>query len=117
VGVCREREWNGCHFAKLPNTWELLVSRSRLTGGGYKPVYAAETGNREVVNDTLKRQRKLSGVNTGGDCKGTIEEASKLQRRCQNWGSPILSGQVQGLPVYCLRGIRRKDSTTCIQGI
>jgi len=84
MGVCREREWNGCHFAKLLITWELLVSRNRLTRGGCKPVYAAVQGNLTVVNDTFKRQRKLSGGNTGGDCKGTIDEASKLQKRCQN---------------------------------
>jgi len=32
-----------------------LVSRSRLAGGGSKPVYAAEIGNYDVVNDTFKR--------------------------------------------------------------
>jgi len=30
--------------------------------------------------------------------------------------SPIVSGQMQRLPVYCLRDIRRKDSMTFIQG-
>ena len=36
--------------------------------------------------------------------------------RCQNWGLGKISGQVQGLPVYCLQGIRRTGSMTCIQG-
>ena len=31
------------------------------------PVYAAVQGNRVVVNNTFKRQRQLSGANTGGD--------------------------------------------------
>ena len=85
MGVCRELA-NGIAAIRreLLITWESLVSRSRLTGGGCKPVYAAETGNFLVVNDTLKRQRELSGEGTGGDRKGTIDEASKLQRRCQN---------------------------------
>ena len=54
-----------------------MVSRNRLTGGGYKPVYAAYMGNLSVVNDTFKRQLELSGANTGDDRKGTIYEASK----------------------------------------
>ena len=33
----------------------VLASRNRLAGGGCKPVYAAEMGNCEVVNDTFKR--------------------------------------------------------------
>ena len=97
-------------------TWESLASRNRLTGGGCKPVYAAESGNCLVVNDTFKRQRKLSGVDTGVDRKGTIEEASKTQRRCQNWSLQSTSGRMQGSPVYCLHDIRRTDSKTCIRG-
>ena len=41
-------------------------------------MYAANLGNELVVSDTFKRQFKLSGVNTGDDRKGTIEEASKV---------------------------------------
>jgi len=78
-------------------------------------VYAANLGNRKVVNDTFRRQRKLSGVNTGDDRKGTIEEASKHYKEDVKTGvSLAASGQVQGLPVYCLRDIRRIDSMTCI---
>ena len=59
------------------NYMGVLVSRNRLSGGGCKPVYAADFGNELVVNDTFKRQFKLSGADTGDDRKGTIEEASK----------------------------------------
>ena len=62
-----------CPIYELLNTWELLVSRNRLTGGGCKPVYAAVYGNVVVVNDTFKRQFKLSGVDIGDDRKGTID--------------------------------------------
>ena len=72
---CLCMEW--LPYTELFITWELLVSRNRLTGGGCKPVYAACFGNRLVVNDTFKRQNQLSGVDTGDDRKGTIEEASK----------------------------------------
>jgi hypothetical protein len=54
-----------------------MVSRNRLAGGGCKPVYAADFGNELVVNDTFKRQCKLSGANIGDDRKGTVDEASK----------------------------------------
>jgi len=50
-----------------------LFSRNRFTGGGCKPVYAADFRNGLVVNDTLKRQFELSGVDTGVDRKGTVE--------------------------------------------
>jgi hypothetical protein len=40
-------------------------------------VYAADYGKVLVVNDTLKRQLKLSGEDTRDDRKGTVEEASK----------------------------------------
>jgi hypothetical protein len=33
-----------------------MTYRNRLTGGGFKPVYAADHGNVLVVNDTFKRQ-------------------------------------------------------------
>jgi hypothetical protein len=46
-----------------------LTYRIRLTGGGSKPVYAADTETQLVVNDTLKRQLKLSGVDTGDERK------------------------------------------------
>jgi hypothetical protein len=54
-----------------------MPSRNRLAGGGYKPVYAAESGNRLVVNDTFKRQCKLSGADTEDDRKETVDEALK----------------------------------------
>jgi hypothetical protein len=41
-------------------------------------VYAADFGNLSVVNDTFKRQLKLSGADTEDDRKGTVEEASKF---------------------------------------
>jgi hypothetical protein len=44
-----------------------MVSRNRFTGGGCKPVYAADFGNGLVVNDTLKRQYQLSGENKGDE--------------------------------------------------
>ena len=50
----------------------VLVSRNRLSGGGCKPLYAADFGNELVVNDTFKRQFKLSGADTGDDRKGTV---------------------------------------------
>jgi hypothetical protein len=53
-------------YAKLQTTWE-PTSRNRLTGGDCKPVYAADIGNILVVNDTLKRQRELSGADTGDE--------------------------------------------------
>ena len=56
-------------YAELLNTWEILASRIRFTGGGCKLVYAADIGNFAVVNDTFKRQLKLSGANTGDEHK------------------------------------------------
>ena len=58
-----------------------MVSRNRLSGGGCKPVYAAFSGSRFVVNDTFKRQYYLSGADIRDDRKGTVEEASKACQR------------------------------------
>jgi hypothetical protein len=46
-----------------------MAYRNRLIGGGYKPEYAADFGNVLIVNNTLKRQYKLSGMYIGDERK------------------------------------------------
>ncbi|MDR0725430.1 MAG: hypothetical protein LBF59_05410 [Prevotellaceae bacterium] len=67
--------------------------RNRLTGGGFKPVYAADIGNELVVNDTFKK----AVIN----CQVWIQEMNaselskkrrNLARRCQNRGMATIPG-------------------------
>ena len=74
--MCREYAWNGCH-ASTVTIMGVWPPTTAFAGGGCKPVYAADIRNGSVVNDTFKRQFKLSGENKGDDRKGTVEEASK----------------------------------------
>jgi hypothetical protein len=55
-----------------------MASRNRLSGGGCKPVYAADFGSELVVNDTFKRQFK--------NCQVWIQEmtARELLKRRRN---------------------------------
>ena len=78
-----------------------MVSRNRRSGGDCKPVYAAISGSRIVVNDTFKRQFKLSGVNTRDDRKGTVEgNVETLSDGVKTEVISGTSGQVQRLPDY-----------------
>jgi hypothetical protein len=63
-----------------------MTYRNRLTGGGCKPVYAADTGNGLVVNDILKgsmscqvRIRKMSA-------RELLKKRRNAIRRRQNRG-------------------------------
>jgi hypothetical protein len=66
--LCRECEWSSFHSrgCKLDGS---LAYRIRLAGGGCKPVYAAIAETYIVVNDTFKRQYKLSGEDIGDERK------------------------------------------------
>jgi hypothetical protein len=54
-----------------------MTYRNRLTGGGCKPAYAAEPGNRLVVNDTLKGsnscQVRIQEMNASEHCRRSVE--------------------------------------------
>ena len=45
-----------------------------------------------------------------------LKKRRNLVRRRQNRGLLVIPGKVQGLPVYCLHGVRRIDSMNCIWG-
>jgi hypothetical protein len=64
--LCRENVWiiKPALHCKLHGSMSCL---NRFTGRGCKPVYAADTGNGLVVNDTSKRQNNLSGAGTGDE--------------------------------------------------
>jgi hypothetical protein len=60
-------------------------------------------------------QRILAGRDQEDERKRTIDEVSKHSRRRQNRGAIVIPGLVQEKPVYCLGGVRHKDSVDLIQ--
>jgi hypothetical protein len=72
-------------YAKLQTTWE-PASRNRLTGGGCKPVYAADNGNILVVNDTLKGNESCQVRIQEMNASELLRKRRNLIRRCQNRG-------------------------------
>jgi len=73
-----------------------LTSRSRLAGGGCKPVYAAKMGSHEVVNDTLKGsfncQVRIQEMNVSE----LLKRRRNTVRRCQNQSIPFFFGTSAG---------------------
>src|SRR5215472_16529989 len=73
TGVCHE---HGCKSVVLYRRWE-EVSRSRLTGAGFKPPSAA-TFKRRGGERLGKRHHKMSGTHSEDERKRTVEDASLL---------------------------------------
>jgi hypothetical protein len=56
----------------------------------------------------------VSGEDQGDERKRTIDEVSKIEMTSKLVASRT-PGSTQGIPVYCLSGVRHKDGVTLIQ--
>ena len=58
----------------------------------------------------------MSGEDQGDERKRTIDEVSKIEMTSKLVASRT-PGSTQGIPVYCLSGVRHKDGVTLIQAL
>ena len=109
----RNRENRDQRFGAMPEMEKALWNRS--AGRGPKPPQAASTKSRGGERCGKRQAISLSGESRGDERKRTNRRRAERPSMTSKPGGVCVPGEVRGVPVDCLDGVRRIGGVTSVQ--